>query len=424
MQFQSLPKDFYPYTIVATDKEHDQILFKMSGHPIGLRPAVLAKTEVVEGQRLTSAGHSNGKQLTLRVGTMDFKLWKGTNKHPDKNTTVFMSLKALATSSPSVNGDSGGGVFNEQGEYIGNIMSGAGQQTTFASLCLTRKFLFPFMERINARIKAKREKPKITQPLVPIDINMGSPTDKPSDNGSTQKSLDETIAAMAKQKDDAEQKDALQEMELKNTVEEMNTERREAINAERLRVQEFIDSMAAAKGPVTTATKEESGGISSLLTWGNIGKLGAGAALTATSLAVPWWGAVALRAIGGLAGRRRRRKPEDEPAGGGSLGFLGSQPKAKGYPQGGSGQQVGGEFELERDDEEAIDYLRHARADGADSVSDAIIGRITNDRFAEAKESTIMSEEEKTFYLKQELDTLQRLNDKRHYSLPDTTIIT
>ncbi len=158
------------YRVVARSLDYhwDQGLLEVSDAP-KVPFATIANTNPVAGENVTAIGFDHGRQLVARTGVV-VKYGAPT---PDDRPDWFVVTNAVHE------GCSGGPIFNNRGEVIGNLWgSRAAENTTVGLLCgRTQEFLLPWRSRLSAaRLAQTRCGP---QGCPPAPVYMAPPRFRP-----------------------------------------------------------------------------------------------------------------------------------------------------------------------------------------------------------------------------------------------------
>jgi hypothetical protein len=144
--------------VVRIDTAHDQALIRLT-KTIDLAGYPIATTDVAAGDTVTVAGYGSGS-LRIHRGIVT-----GFLDNTGENNRAYFEINT-----PSVQGDSGGPCFDQQGRLIGNLYATdqASQSTTIA-LCSwrTRSFCGPLICGPTCRPTA----PSAPAPQIVIDYN-------------------------------------------------------------------------------------------------------------------------------------------------------------------------------------------------------------------------------------------------------------
>lgn len=122
---------------IAGDSNFDQALLESVEKPAGGVP--LASSNATPGTRLWVGGYSQGPCL----------FWPSTVRGYSAPVGGFPA-DWINTTGQSIPGDSGGSVFNENGELVGPLWGGAFDETVASNCGRTQRFLLPWNARLAA----------------------------------------------------------------------------------------------------------------------------------------------------------------------------------------------------------------------------------------------------------------------------------
>lgn len=396
-------KSTYYWDYVAADFAKDIGLLKLKAIPKHTQGVRLAESNAKLGETVYAAGFARG-YLGYRVNIV-----KGHSA--DNYQTIAYSN---ANGAPE-KGDSGGPVFNKDGQLLSSLWGGVSNQKLlyYSANKQCRRFLLPWRNYLHYQ-QRENTTPKPPKNLTPIDsdsLNQSNSTE------SEKKSLQDSLRDVVKQIE------ANRKSEAKKHQQELA-----ALNNRLNDKDQFPES-------------------GSSIDWIKIGQLGLMGAATVAGVGFPAWAIYALsgyrkirklrktrgkhgfisEALAKVRNRKNNTKQIQEPAGGGSVGFPGSQIETERHNTDRISQpesrrdRIDG-LAFERDEEEAREILQHARSEGRDSISDAIIGIFATDDWKEAKnKNSEMSDEKRMFLIEQKAEYLDRLNGIRPISPLQTT---
>ena len=122
---ETLDGEKYPCDVLIASKEDDIAIIEADG-PVILPSVQIAERPVKAGEKVTAYGY--GASYHDTDPAIDRREWVGSMRGTGR-IGGSVSDNAYVFSNPAIPGDSGGGCFNEDGEYIGPLFGTDGKNT-------------------------------------------------------------------------------------------------------------------------------------------------------------------------------------------------------------------------------------------------------------------------------------------------------